>query len=104
MNLLKLAKERVKPSKLNMDFFKPLATIRKPLKDDVLISKSVWWDELVGIQNINISKDKTIPFVKDGFVHRQYCISVRGWNNFHFFSLGLIHPKKLLKTYESRKV
>ena len=83
MNLLKTGNRAGrKPSELNKNFFKPLATIRKPLKDDVLISKSVWCDELVGITNINISKNKTIPFVKDGFVHRQYCISIRGWNNF----------------------
>ena len=114
MNLLKTGKGAgKKPSKLNMDFFKPLATIRKPLKDDVLISKSVWWDELVGIQNINISKDKTIPFVKDGFVHRQYCISVRGWNNFSLLFTGfdssekiaqkLMNPEGLIRHFPSSR-
>ena len=102
-----------KPSELNMNFFKPLATIRKPLKDDVLISKSVWWDELVGISDINISKNKTIPFVKDGFVHRQYCISVRGWNNFSLLFTGfdssekiaqkLMNPEGLIRHFPSRR-
>lgn len=62
------------------EFFEPLMSIDEPLKDDFdfLITKSLWYDEYVDLQNIIVSKTKTIPFVKDGFIHRQFCITIRG--------------------------
>ena len=64
------------------NFFKPLINMRKPLKKDILISKSLWFDKYVNLKNIQLTKTKSIRFKKDTFIQRQFCISVRGWDNY----------------------
>ena len=67
-------------------FFEPLVHARIPLSDDVMISKSLWCDKFVKVNEILVGK-RNEPFVDDGFCHRLYCISTRGWECFrHLFN------------------
>lgn len=62
-------------------FFEPLIHRRIPLAGNVMISQSLWADECVGLKKIRVGK-QLIDFKPDGFVHRQFCVSTRGWNSF----------------------
>lgn len=96
------------------NFFKPLMIMREPLDDDVLVTKSLWYDKFVKLENISVSKNKTIAFVDDGFVHRQFCITIRGWARYSHLFTGskssfeiaqkLMNPEGLIRHFppESR--
>lgn len=94
-------------------FFSPLISSRIPLKDDILLIKSLWCDKHVNLANIKLSKTKTIKFVPDKFVHRQFCISVRGWGNFSKLftdcksctqiAQRLMNPEGLIKHFPIQK-
>ena len=75
--------------------FKPLITIRTTLKNDIALSKSLWYDKHVDLRNIAVSKSRAIPFKADGFIHRQFCISIRGWNNFSALFTGFESCEKI---------
>lgn len=61
-------------------FLTPLINNKIALKDDVLLSQCMWDDSKVGLTTLPAGKNQPpIPFVRDGFIHRQFCISTRGW-------------------------
>ena len=69
------------------DFFKPLYHEKVPLSGNTMasISKCIWEDRLVSINKIpglEGEKFALIPFVPDNFCHRQFCISIRGWDSY----------------------
>ncbi len=85
-------------------FLNPLLSIREPFgeNDNLMLISSLWCDELVGLKELQITKDKSIPFVSDGFVHRQYCISVRGMEAFqHLYNNDANFVQNALKLISS---
>jgi hypothetical protein len=69
------------------DFLKPLYHEKEPLSGTTTasISKCIWEDRLVSIDKIpglEGEKFALIPFVPDNFCHRQFCISIRGWDSY----------------------
>ena len=62
-------------------FFEPLIHYRIPLAGNLMISKSLWADKCVSLNKIGVG-NKLIDFKPDGFVHRQFCVSTRGWDVF----------------------
>lgn len=80
------------------DFFKPLIIMREPLVEDVLVTKSLWYDKFVKLENISVSKKKTIPFVDDGFLHRQFCITIRGCARYSHLFTGSESSFKIAQT------
>jgi hypothetical protein len=63
-----------------MSFLKPLLQIVEPLnKDNLAIIKSIWIDKCVKKSE---DSDKGL-IIDDKFIHRQFCISTRGWKIFN---------------------
>ena len=71
--------KNVTPS--NKSFFEPLIHFCIPLAGNLMISKSLWADKCVSLNKIGVG-NKLIDFKPDGFVHRQFCVSTRGWDVF----------------------
>ncbi len=66
------------------NFMKPLVSVRDPFGKDsnLMLISSLWYDGLVDLKKLSVTKGLNIPFIPDGFVHRQYCIAVRGMEKF----------------------
>lgn len=60
----------------------PLAQLNMPLSDDVMFSMSLWNDNAVNLKSIKFHRDFEIPFIRDGFNHRQFTFTTRGWQVF----------------------
>ena len=56
-------------------FLKPLLQSVEPIAKDVALIKSIWIDKQVQEQPEN--------FIDDKLIHRQFCISTRGWSVFN---------------------
>ncbi len=82
------------------EFKKPLLSRQEPVVDGTsALLSSLWFDDLVNLRELKITDRNTINFRKDGFLHRQYCLGVRGIDSFkHLFAAknSMENAKKLL--------
>ena len=68
-------------------FLSPIVKQKVAFTDDVALIKSLWYDNLVELSGNTADIDPK-KFKSDGMVHRQYCITTRGWNVFeHLYYL-----------------
>jgi hypothetical protein len=67
-------------------FRKPLISDRCPFGNgDLALISSLWDDQFVSVRSFKVNK-KRRKFIKDEFLHRQYCIVIRGIDSFtHLF-------------------
>lgn len=79
--------------KRSPSFFKPLMTIRECIKNDILLCKSLWMDKLVTVKPADMPQN--VDFYDDGFLHRQFCIVVRGWANYINLFSGFESSQKI---------
>lgn len=86
--MLKLRESTMEMRKVSTNFFKPLISKRIAHAPDILISKSLWDDKYVNLTKVKLNSDKEIKFVSDGFVHRQFCISIKGWRSYELLFPG----------------
>jgi hypothetical protein len=80
------------------NFMKPLLSLREPFgpNNRLMLISSLWSDELVKFSADERQKGE---FFDDGFVHRQYCIAVRGVDSFkHLFRdpKAVVNAQKLI--------
>ena len=88
-------------------FWKPLLSVRERIEygeSDAAVDSSlalfsnIWHDDFVELPGkklkLSTKKDDTIDFIPDPFLHRQYCIGIRGMESFRH----LFHPANSIST------
>ena len=83
------------------EFKEPLLSVREPIDDCVALISSMWDDRFVQLPDnvLIVSRARSITFVPDGLLHRQYCIGIRGLDSFaHLFNPpdSIVNAKILL--------
>lgn len=71
--------DKIQITGTSSSFFKPLIQTVEPIRDNVALIKSLWCDKYVKLEP---GKEKIDKFIDDKFIHRQFCISTRGWDAF----------------------
>ena len=72
----------------NSSFLSPIVQKKVAISDDVALVKSLWFDDLVELPKKTEELKNPKSFKSDGMIHRQYCITTRGWKVFeHLYYL-----------------